>query len=62
VRLTHVGLLVDDLDAAVSDLRAGGAERLGEPQDRRDLGIRVAYFRDAAGNLLEVNHQVPSAE
>ena len=46
---------VDDVDAE--------ADRLGEhvvagPVDRADWGIRVAYVRDPAGNLIELNREL----
>ena len=52
---------VADVDAAVAELRARGAAVLGEPLDRPDWGIRVADLRDPAGNLLEVNHEIPAS-
>jgi catechol 2,3-dioxygenase-like lactoylglutathione lyase family enzyme len=53
---TVVPLEVDDVDAA--------AVRLGleEPRSRADWGIRVAYARDPAGNLLELYTQIPMDE
>ncbi|TMV50679.1 VOC family protein [Paenibacillus mesophilus] len=32
-----------------------GIEFVNAPQDRRDWGIRLAHFRDPAGNLIEIN-------
>jgi lactoylglutathione lyase len=44
-------LEVDDVDAAVERLRE---HVLGPAVSRPDWGIRVAYLRDPAGNLLEL--------
>jgi lactoylglutathione lyase len=44
-------LEVDDVDAAVAQLRA---RVVGEPQDQPEWGGRVAYLRDPSGNLLEL--------
>jgi catechol 2,3-dioxygenase-like lactoylglutathione lyase family enzyme len=48
---------VDDLPAALAELRERGAEP-GEIVDRPDWGIRFAHLRDPAGNLIEVNAQI----
>jgi catechol 2,3-dioxygenase-like lactoylglutathione lyase family enzyme len=47
---------VDDVEAE--------AARLGlpEPVSRTDWGIRVAYIRDPAGNLLELYSSIPMEE
>ena len=50
---------VDDVDAAVEELRGRGAPVSAEPADRRDWGIRVGYVRDPDGNLIELNHAIP---
>ncbi|HKP18370.1 MAG TPA: VOC family protein [Gaiellaceae bacterium] len=54
-----LGLSVDSVDAEI--------ERLGErivagPVDRHDWGIRVAYLRDPAGNLIELYEPIPMSE
>ena len=62
VDLRHAGdaavcvIHVDDVDAT--------AARLGlpKPVSRGDWGIRVAYVRDPAGNLLELNSSIPMEE
>ncbi len=47
----HVALAVDDLDAAVAELRERGVE-VGGP---RAVGAaRQAFLRDPAGNLVEL--------
>ena len=50
---------VDDVDAAVEELRRRGAPVSADPADRSDWGIRVAYVRDPDGNLIELNHPIP---
>ncbi len=48
----HVGLRVDDFEAAVSELRAQGVEFILEPTD---VGFaKFTFIKDAAGNTLEV--------
>jgi lactoylglutathione lyase len=54
-----VVLEVDDVDAAIEEVRGRGAPVSAEPADRRDWGIRVAYVRDPDGNLIELNHPIP---
>ena len=53
---------VVDVDSALAELRDRGATVAGEPADRPDWGIRVAYVRDPAGNLLELNQPIPMQE
>lgn len=47
------GLLVDDLDAAVAELQAAGADLIGEPQGAVD-GYRWQHFRAADGKVFEL--------
>ena len=48
----HIGLAVDDFEAAISDLRDKGVEFIVEPTD---LGFaKFAFIKDAAGTTLEV--------
>jgi len=48
----HIGLAVDDFEAAVTELRAKGAEFIVEPTD---MGFaKFAFIKDAAGTTLEV--------
>ncbi|WP_042662004.1 VOC family protein [Haloferax sp. ATB1] len=49
---THLGLSVEDVDAAVADLPAD-AETLSEPQTT-ESGTRIAFVRDPEGNLVEL--------
>lgn len=50
---------VDDVDAAIEELRGRGAPVSAEPADRADWGIRVAYIRDPDGSLIELNQPIP---
>ena len=52
-----VVLAVEDVDAAVEELRARGAV-LDPPFDRPDWGIRTAHVRDPDGNLVELYHDI----
>jgi catechol 2,3-dioxygenase-like lactoylglutathione lyase family enzyme len=53
---------VDDVDAAVEELRGRGAPVSAEPADRSDWGIRVGYVRDPDGSLIELNQPIPMVE
>ncbi|MFC5650338.1 VOC family protein [Paenibacillus solisilvae] len=46
---------VDDVDAAYDQLKSQDVEFVKEPHDTPEWGHRVAYFRDPAGNLIELN-------
>ena len=48
----HIGLAVDDFEAAVTELRDKGVEFIVEPTD---MGFaKFAFIKDAAGTTLEV--------
>ena len=48
----HIGLAVDDFEAAVTELRAKGVQFIVEPTD---MGFaKFAFIQDAAGTTLEV--------
>ena len=52
----HVALRIDDLDAAVSELRGAGVE----VSDPSGVGVaRQAFLRDPSGNRIEL-HERPS--
>jgi lactoylglutathione lyase len=51
--LEHIGLTVDDVDAAVADLRAKGAEIAIGPLTR-DPGTRLAFIRGPEGVMVEL--------
>jgi lactoylglutathione lyase len=46
---------VEDVDAVAARVREHGVALEGDPHDESEWGIRVAHFRDPAGNLVEVN-------
>jgi lactoylglutathione lyase len=54
--LEHIGLTVDDVDAAVVDLRAKGAEIAIGPLTR-DPGTRLAFIRGPEGVMVELVQQ-----
>jgi lactoylglutathione lyase len=51
--LDHIGLTVDDVDAAVAELRAKGAEIAIGPL-RRNPGLRLAFIRGPEGIMIEL--------
>ncbi|MFV0524757.1 MAG: VOC family protein [Acidimicrobiales bacterium] len=51
----HLALLVDDLDAAVEELRALDV-RVSDPVPV--AGVRQAFFRDPAGNRVEIDQEL----
>jgi catechol 2,3-dioxygenase-like lactoylglutathione lyase family enzyme len=51
--LEHLGLTVDDLDAAVAELRAKGAEIAIGPVTR-NRGLRLAFIRGPEGIMIEL--------
>lgn len=51
-------LRVEDVDTAYDQLKGKGIEFVKEPHDTPEFGMRVAYFRDPAGNLIELNHEM----
>jgi methylmalonyl-CoA epimerase len=57
--LHHVCLLVDDIEAAVAELRAKGVELVGEAPRAGAGGCRVAFVhpRSAGGVLLELKQE-----
>jgi len=46
---------VDDVDIVCQQLVRQGVPLTAVPSDHPDWGIRSAYFRDPAGNLIEIN-------
>jgi methylmalonyl-CoA/ethylmalonyl-CoA epimerase len=59
--LHHVCVLVDDLDAALAEMRARGVELVGEAPRAGAEGCRVAFVhpRSAGGVLLELKEKRP---
>lgn len=51
--LDHFGFLVDDLDAAVAELKAKGAEFSTEPR-ALPTGIKIAFVRGPEGVRIEL--------
>jgi len=52
----------DDVDAAYERLLRRGAEPAKAPADRKEWGVRVAYFRDPDGHLIELYRKLPKEE
>jgi lactoylglutathione lyase len=50
--LEHIGLTVDDVDTAVAELRAKGAEIAIGPVTRNP-GLRLAFIRGPEGIMIE---------
>lgn len=55
----HVGLLVDDLDAAFVDLKDRGVTVLHEPVAVPPAGVRNFWILDNSGNQIEFNEPLP---
>lgn len=53
VGLDHFGLIVDDLDAAVSQLKARGAVFAEEPRKVRE-GLRIAFLQAPENVRIEI--------
>lgn len=51
--LDHFGLLVDDVDAAIADLKAKGVEVTMEPNTIRP-GTRISFIRSPEGVRIEI--------
>lgn len=49
---------VENVDAAYEHLKGKGVDFVKEPHDTPEWGHRVAYFRDPAGNLIELNQGI----
>ena len=54
-RVHHVCLAVDDLDAALAELTDREVPLLGEPFVVEEIGCRLAFVEDNAGNLIELS-------
>lgn len=57
--LEHLGLHVDDVDAAVTELRAKGVEILLEPVTLRP-DVRIAFVRGPDDVRIELLHRGPA--
>ena len=49
----HIGIKTDDFDAAYRDLKAKGADFLGEPFEPTP-GIRLVFLREPNGAVIEL--------
>jgi len=49
---------VEDVDAVYDRLKSEDVEFVKEPHDTPEWGHRVAYLRDPAGNLIELNQGI----
>jgi catechol 2,3-dioxygenase-like lactoylglutathione lyase family enzyme len=55
--IRHVAFAVDDVDAAVAGLRAGGAELVGEVERYEDI-YRLCYIRGPEGIIVELAERI----
>jgi len=53
-RLHHFCLAVQDLEAAVSQLRARDVQVIGGPMDIPEIGQRIAFVTDNLGTIIEL--------
>lgn len=51
---------VENVDRVVSELKNVGVKMIAEPHDQPQWMLRVAHFRDPAGNLIEINQGMES--
>ena len=54
----HIGIKTDDFESAYQDLKAKGADFLGEPFEPTP-GIRLAFLRDPNGAVIELAKRDP---
>lgn len=54
----HIGMGTDDFESAYRDLKAKGADFLGEPLNPTP-GIRLAFLRDPNGAVIELVFRDP---
>ena len=50
----HLGIRVDDVDVAIEELKRRDVRIVREPGDVAVLGLRLAFFADPWGNILEI--------
>jgi catechol 2,3-dioxygenase-like lactoylglutathione lyase family enzyme len=53
--LHHFCIAVDDLDTTVTELRRRGVNFLGEPFVVEQIGRRLVFLTDNAGNMIELS-------
>jgi catechol 2,3-dioxygenase-like lactoylglutathione lyase family enzyme len=56
-RMEHVGIVVDDLEAAVATVRARGGELVGEVENYEDI-YRLCYVRGPEGIIVELAERI----
>jgi len=56
-----LSMQVDNVDAAVDELKAKGVTISYAPTDRTDWGVRAAHFRDPSNTLLELWQRLATA-
>jgi catechol 2,3-dioxygenase-like lactoylglutathione lyase family enzyme len=56
----HIGIKVDDFESAYRDLKAKGADFLGEPFEPTP-GIRLVFLREPNGAVIELAQRDPKA-
>jgi catechol 2,3-dioxygenase-like lactoylglutathione lyase family enzyme len=56
----HIGIKTDDFDAAYRDLKAKGADFLGEPFEPTP-GIRLVFLREPNGAVIELAMRDPKS-
>jgi hypothetical protein len=56
-RMDNVGIVVDDLDAAVASVRARGGELVGEVENYEDI-YRLCYVRGPEGIIVELAERI----
>jgi catechol 2,3-dioxygenase-like lactoylglutathione lyase family enzyme len=54
----HIGIKTDDFESAYRDLKAKGADFLGEPFEPTP-GIRLVFLRDPNGAVIELAQRDP---
>ncbi len=52
-------LEVADVDAAVENLSKAGLHPISGAADQPEWRVRVAHYRDPAGNIVEINNALP---
>ncbi len=57
----HICVHVDDVDAALAELRRRGVDIVREPFEIEDISRRLAFLRDPWGNMIEVSETLPGA-
>jgi len=56
--IDHIGIKTDHFEATYRDLKAKGADFLGDPFEPTP-GIRLAYLRDPNGAVIELSQRDP---